>query len=146
MNDVHVEWAFQILSLAPGACWMILFFIPTNRLAMKFYDAFLLLLAFHFSWLVIPMVPELFPVIAAPRFDAVFSILTTKIGFLGSWNHMILADLWIGRWIAHDAVERQLNIILRIFFVLTVMFFGPLGLALYSIFRMIRWNEYFLQK
>ena len=109
-------------------------------------DLFLLALAAHFTWLTLPIVPELFPLIAEPTLEGMRAFLSTREGTLGAWNHMILGDLWIGRWVAQDTMKDRYPVATRLIFVPPILFFGPLGLCFYLIYRMawkraIRLNE-----
>jgi len=134
MNDQ----IFQMLSLSPGPFWILILFFPFNKRAMLAVDVYLLLLAGSFTLMTLPIVPELLPLIAKPEFSSMYDFLSTPKGVLGSWNHMILGDLWIGRWVARDCQRESHRIIVRIIFVIPILFFGPLGLFLYLLYRLIR--------
>lgn len=142
----YLETAFNVMSFAPGPFWLALLFFPDNRWAMRAFDIFLFLLSLHFAILTVPGVPELLPVIANPTLEAIRNFLSTPQGTLGSWNHMILADLWIGRWVARDTLNRKLGVIVRLVFIPVILFFGPLGLCFYLIFRAIAYREIWLEQ
>lgn len=144
LDDKYLYHAFRVLSYAPGPFWLILLLIPLNKIAMLAFDAFLMLLALHFSMLTIPYLPELLPAIASPDFTTISTFLASKSGFVGSWNHMILSDLWIGRWIARDGASKGVYTVIRVPFVVLTMFFGPLGLACYLIFRIFSLKRFAL--
>lgn len=133
--DAYIATAFNLLSFLPGPFWLALLFIPKNQLAMKAFDVFLVLLSVHFSFLTLPDVATLAPVIASPTFETISQLLSAPKGILGSWNHMILSDLWIGRWIAYDGMRKGFNGYVRAVFILITLFFGPVGLCLYWITR-----------
>lgn len=127
---------FKFLSFSPGPFWLILLFIPLHKKAMIIFDAYLLLLSAIFSILVIPDVSTLLPMIAEPTLEGINSFLGSFKGTLGAWNHMILGDLWIGRWLAYDAIKLNVKGFVRAPFILVILFFGPLGLFFYLLFRM----------
>lgn len=100
-------------------------------------DIFLILLSGLFVALTLPVISELFPLIAKPEFESMHAFLSSKPGFVGSWNHMILSDLWIGRWVAQDTCKGRHGLPVRLLFIPPILFFGPLGLFCYLIFRII---------
>lgn len=134
----YEEIAFQLISFAPGPFWLSLVFLSNCKWATKAFDLFLVLLSAHFAWITLPLVPELLPVIAQPEFATVHASLSSPAGFLGTWNHMVLGDLWIGRWVVFDAKRLGLNAWIRFPFIVTILFFGPLGLFFYFAFRTIK--------
>ena len=132
-----MESIFAFLSYSPGPFWLILLLAPTHNSLMKIYDAYLLLLTAIFAVLTIPVVPELLPVIAEPSLLEIQKFLSTDRGVVGTWNHMILGDLWIGRWVVHDAVKNKIHVLFRLPVLITILFFGPLGLFVYLCYRII---------
>jgi hypothetical protein len=132
-----MESIFVFLSYSPGPFWLILLLAPTHNSLMKIYDAYLLLLTAIFAVLTIPVVPELLPVIAEPSLLEIQKFLSTDRGVVGTWNHMILGDLWIGRWVVHDAVKNKIHVLFRLPVLITILFFGPLGLFVYLCYRII---------
>jgi hypothetical protein len=126
---------FRFLSFSPGPFWLILFIIPRNQTAMRCFDGYLYLLAALFAVQTIPVVPELLPAIASPTLPVIQSFLGSATGTVGAWNHMILGDLWIGRWVCHDAIRLEMPAFLRIPVLIVILFFGPLGLFLYLCYR-----------
>jgi len=136
-GGMSLESLFQLLSFAPGPFWLLILFLPGNRHAMLAVDGFLVLLAGVFTVLTIPVVPDLLPLLAEPEFSSIRAFLGTELGFVGSWNHMILGDLWIGRWVARDSLRGGKPLLVRLLFLPPILFFGPLGAFLYLVFRMI---------
>ncbi|MEC5129323.1 abscisic acid-deficient protein Aba4 family protein [Verrucomicrobiales bacterium BCK34] len=132
-----MEKLFQLLSFSPGPFWLLIIFFPMKRSAMLAVDIFLILLSALFVALTLPVISELFPLIAKPEFESMHAFLSSKPGFVGSWNHMILSDLWIGRWVAQDTCKGRHGLPVRLFFIPPILFFGPLGLFCYLIFRII---------
>lgn len=128
---------FNLLSFAPGPFWLLLFLFPQKRWAMRVFDVFLLFLAMVYSYLTIPAIPELLPIIASPNMESIRELMISDKGLIAGWNHFILADLWIGRWIALDGLDLGIPIYLRIPFLLITLFFGPLGFLSYWIYRFV---------
>jgi len=105
---------------------------------MKVFDLFLLLASGLFAWMTLPNIPSLVPLIAQPTLEGIQGFLSTQTGTLGAWNHMIIGDLWIGRWIAHDSLKLGARVWVRIFFLLPTLFFGPFGLFFYLLFKIFK--------
>ena len=135
IDQTHI--LFYFLSFSPGPFWLILVFFPQNKWPMLAFDIYLLLLSFLFTALALPQVPQLAPIIASPTFEAINNFLGSPQGTLGSWNHMILGDLWIGRWVVHDAINSRVPLLMRLPFIGLILFFGPLGLFFYLCYRII---------
>ena len=138
------ETSFYVLSYAGGPLWLALFLRPESKLLMRVFDVALIILTFHFAIITIPSVPKLLPLIASPEFGSLRSFLDTDQGFVGSWNHMIIGDLWIARWVVFDAIKSNVVGWVRFPFVLIIMLFGPLGLGFYFLFRIFYLKRLFL--
>ena len=131
------EALFQFLSYSPGPFWLLILFLPANRKAMLVVDVFLIVLAGIFAINLVPLLGDLFPILLNPEFEPIREFIGSETGAVGSWNHMILGDLWIGRWVAQDTLQSRRSLILRILFLPPILFYGPFGLFLYLIFRII---------
>ena len=132
----HMQLLFQFLSFAPGPFWLLILFLPGNRWAMLAVDLFLILLAGLFAWQTIPIIPQILPLLLEPKFDEMHAFLSSEAGFVGSWNHMILSDLWIGRWVAQDTRQFSRPLLVRLLCIPPILLFGPLGLFCYLLLRM----------
>ena len=132
-----MEILFKILSFAPGPFWLLILFLPANRYAMLAVDIFLVLLSGLFAFQAFPVLGEILPLLAKPEFGPIREFVSSEKGFVATWNHMILGDLWIGRWVAHDSLRGRAPIIVRLVFIPPILFFGPLGLFLYLVFRIV---------
>jgi hypothetical protein len=133
MNEI----LFSFLSFSPGPFWLILVFFPTNKKTMRAFDLFLILLSTIFSILTIPLIPELIAVVASPKLSFFQKFLSSELGTVGSWNHMILGDLWIGRWVIHDAIQNNVSLLIRLPILFLILFFGPVGLFFYLLYRIL---------
>lgn len=132
-----IELVFKFLSFSPGPFWLILVFAPHNTVAMRIFDCYLFILSGIFAFMTIPLVPELLPIIANPEHATIKGFISSDIGSLGTWNHMILGDLWIGRWFVHDSIRFRVSHYIRFPILITIIFFGPLGLFFYLLYRWI---------
>lgn len=144
MNLDQANFLFNFLSFSPGPFWLILIFFSQKKWAMYAFDGFLVFLSFIFSVLTFPEIPDLAPIIASPSFASINQFLSSNIGTLGAWNHMILSDLWIGRWMIYDAINHKVPIFVRLPCLFVIIFFGPLGLFMYLAYRIIYLNRFSL--
>ncbi|KXZ53373.1 hypothetical protein GPECTOR_7g1269 [Gonium pectorale] len=68
--------------------------------------------------------------------EGVGRALSTKALVLPCWVHYAAFDLWVGRWIAGDSVERGVPQLLLIPCLFLTWFMGPAGLLAYWLVRM----------
>ena len=139
-----MEQLFSFLSFSPGPFWLLILFLPSNAKAQLAIDGFLFLLTVIYSAIILPEVNALLPIIAQPTLDAIQRIFSAPRGTVGAWNHMILADLWIGRWIARDSVSEKHSFFIRLVFIPITLFFGPLGLLAYWLYRCVSRRQFSL--
>lgn len=144
--SLSLENLFNFLTFTPGPLWLSLFFFPKNRIAMRVFDAFLWIAAALFAVQATPDLAKALPIIASPTLDGVIGMFSTRESIVLAWNHFIIGDLWIGRWIAHDCVRLGVQAWLRIPLLFVVLFFGPLGLLVYLMFRALRYREFALYR
>ena len=71
------------------------------------------------------------PAIARPTLTNVASLLGTQEGATAGWLHMMMADLFVGRWIYLDARARGLDSRLISPVLGVAMIFSPAGLLVY---------------
>jgi hypothetical protein len=140
--SLPLEIVFKFLTFTPGPLWITLFFFPKNRTAMLVFDAFLWIAAGLFAVQAAPDLAKALPIIASPTLDGVVGMFSTRESIVLAWNHFIIADLWIGRWIAHDCVRLGVGGWMRVPLLFVVLFFGPLGLFVYLIFRALKYREW----
>jgi len=132
---MNLDNIFLFLSYSPGPFWLLIILFPNSRRAMLLVDAFLILLTMIFTTLTLPHIKDLLPIIATPTLGSIRVFLGSPEGTVGTWNHMILSDLWIGRWVALDLLKAHKSVWLRVLFIIPILFFGPLGLFFYLAYR-----------
>lgn len=67
--------------------------------------------------------------------DAVMAAFAHPTGVLIGWTHYLVFDLFVGAWVARDAIRRGINqwaVLPCLFFCLM---FGPIGLMIYLLLR-----------
>ncbi|KXZ53375.1 hypothetical protein GPECTOR_7g1271 [Gonium pectorale] len=67
--------------------------------------------------------------------EGVFRTFSKKAAVLICWVHYAAFDLWVGRWMAADSVERGVPQLLLIPCLLIALFVGPAGLLAYWLVR-----------
>ncbi|KXZ53374.1 hypothetical protein GPECTOR_7g1270 [Gonium pectorale] len=68
--------------------------------------------------------------------EGVGRALSKKTAVLPCWVHYAAFDLWVGRWMAADSVERGVPQLLLIPCLFLTLFAGPAGLLAYWLIRM----------
>lgn len=101
-------------------------------------DLFLVLLSLLFVIQTVPALSEIMQIIFKPTLPEMKAFIGSNTGFLGSWNHMILSDLWIGRWVAQDSLQFEYAWLIRLIIIPIILVVGPFGLFFYLLFRMIK--------
>jgi hypothetical protein len=58
-------------------------------------------------------------------------LLSSEIGATIAWVHFLAFDLFVGRWIYLDTLERRVHPVVLGVVLFFVLMFGPLGYVLY---------------
>ena len=69
--------------------------------------------------------------------DSLASLFGNKIFLLTFWIHFLTLSLFVGTWIAKDALRQGIHKYVVMFPLILTYFTGPLGLFLYLFLRMI---------
>ncbi|RUL95208.1 ABA4-like family protein [Verrucosispora sp. FIM060022] len=88
-----------------------------------------------YAVLVLPALGEVLPAVASPSLDGVRDLLGEADGAAAGWAHMIVFDLFVGRWAWLDSRERRVPSLVMAPVLLLTILLGPLGLAAYLIIR-----------
>ncbi len=70
-------------------------------------------------------------------FEGVQALFDHPNGILVGWTHFLVFDLFVGAWIARDAKRCEISHIVTVPCLLGAFLFGPVGLLLYAIIRLI---------
>jgi hypothetical protein len=135
--NIPEEILFTFLSYIAGPFWLMILFLPKNKRVMLGVDIFLFLMSLLFVIQTIPVLGHILEIIFKPTFEEMKLFLGSDRGFLGSWNHMILSDVWIGRWVSQDTLNFKGSFLIRLIIIPIIMVVGPFGLFIYLIYRMI---------
>lgn len=69
--------------------------------------------------------------------DAVMQLFTSRWLVTAGWVHYLAFDLFIGGWELADSRERKIPHLLMIPILLLTFFFGPIGLLIYLLLRIV---------
>lgn len=117
-----------LLAIAPGWIW-------TRRIVhAAFYP--LILAAIYLAFLSAGIFfGQSGPEAGMSSLAGVLALFSHPVGVLTGWTHYLVFDLFVGAWIARDALRVGLNkwiVLPALFFTLM---FGPVGLAIYLLIR-----------
>ena len=125
---VLVAPAWLLLALAPGWVW-------TQRLVHTALVP-LVLAAIYLGFLSAGILfGQAHPDAGMGSLSAVLALFSHPVGVLTGWTHFLVFDLFVGAWIARDALRVGLSkwaVQPALFFTLL---FGPLGLGIYLLTR-----------
>jgi len=94
-----------------------------------------------YAWLVLPALGTVLPVVVHPTLATVMALLNQPAAATAAWAHFLAFDLFVGRWIYLDALDRKLpRPAVAATLVLTLLL-GPLGLASYLALRTVPWSR-----
>ncbi len=132
--------AFKIFSLLVVPFWLAMIFLPrwdvTRKVMGSLWTVFFF--ALPYTLLQIPFYLSSLPLLARPEIDKIQQLLGSQPMTTQAWLHFIAVDLFAGRWIYLDSRARDVSpwIVGPLLFMTTI--FGPTGLALYLLFRLLQ--------
>jgi len=137
MYDVY-DVLFWVVSFAPGPIWALMIFLPFWRGTRVVVGSpyFLLPVLALYAVLVVPVLPQVLPLILWPKLDDMVALLGTRPGALAGWVHFVAFDLFVGRWIYLDSRERGVSVWVASPILFLTLLFGPLGLFVYLLVRL----------
>lgn len=78
--------------------------------------------------------------------SGVMALFDHPNGTLTGWTHYLVFDLFVGAWIGRDAARRDLHHGLIIPCLLGTFIFGPVGLFLYAVLRLVTGHGFSLDE
>jgi Domain of unknown function (DUF4281) len=127
-------------------CWVVLAIAPKREQIVPYlFYAGCGLLAMTYACLIVPLMTGLIsgggPASGSgvdfSSLSGVMALFDTRGGATIGWIHYLAFDLFVGIWVARNADRHGINRILQIPILLLVLMFGPLGLSLYLLLRLI---------
>ena len=78
--------------------------------------------------------------------NGVLALFSRPIGVLTGWTHYLVFDLFVGAWIARDAIARKIPHLFIVPCLFFTLMFGPVGLLLYVAIRFARGGGFALSE
>lgn len=127
---------FQLASALVGPCWLLLLVAPrwrwTQRVVTFGWPAFI---AVVYVWLLVSHRPP--PGSGFSSLAQVQALFSSPYALVAGWIHYLAFDLFIGAWEARDGLRLGISRWLLLPCQLLTFFFGPAGLALYLLLKLV---------
>ncbi|HEX2659963.1 MAG TPA: ABA4-like family protein [Polyangia bacterium] len=125
--------------------WVAMIVAPRWRVTRRVLASPLVVLGsvLLYASLVLPALGTVLPVVARPTLATVMALLNQPVAATAAWAHFLAFDLFVGRWIYLDALERKVPLpwlAVAPTLVLTLLL-GPLGLGAYLLLRTVNWSR-----
>ncbi|MFI6099067.1 ABA4-like family protein [Lentzea sp. NPDC051213] len=130
---------FSLTFLLIAPFWLLMIFAPKWSWTQRIAESYLIVLppVAIYVVLMIPMLPELIPLVTRPELGPLAEFMATDTGAALVWAHMIAWDLFVGRWMYLEG--RRLNVhplVMAPVLVITILL-APVGLPLFLIVRKV---------
>ena len=129
---------FSLSNLVVLPFWGLMIFLPSWRWTARimrspFVSA---VVAALYAALVLPGIGGIWPAVSRPTLSGVANLLGSPEGATVAWIHFLAFDLFVGRWIYFDSIERRLSRWLMGPILFLTLMLGPIGFLSYLITRM----------
>ncbi|MFT4705028.1 MAG: hypothetical protein ACI81R_002736 [Bradymonadia bacterium] len=134
------ELAFLIANTSVVPAWFLLVVLPNSALTQRVVHGFIFPFLLGGAYLVAIAMSTTTLVEGGSFFslEGVMLLFTNPWGVVAGWIHYLAFDLFVGAWEARDARRRGVpRWLLTVCLLLTFMY-GPIGLLLYGIARILR--------
>ena len=135
------EAIFSFINLGVFPAWLLLIFLPKNTVTVKAVHSFLYPLIYGLIYIALILNGMLFGAEAEgagfSTLGAVMTVFDHPNSTVAGWGHYLVFDLFVGAWISRDAQEYSINHFLIIPCLLFTFLFGPAGLCLYALIRLV---------
>lgn len=130
---------FDLTFLLIAPFWVLMIFAPKWSWTKKIAESYLIILppvAIYVA-LMIPVLPELIPLVTRPELAPLAEFMSTDTGAALVWAHMIAWDLFVGRWMYLESRRLDVNpLVMAPVLVITILL-APVGLPLFLIVRKV---------
>lgn len=140
---MHPEQIFTAANMLAMAGWIILIFLPFWQASDKFIISIIItLMALVYTWL-------MFTTFKPADMQSFSSLSGVKKLFendklvVAGWVHYLAFDLLAGMFIKNNGIRYNINHWLLVPCMLLTFLFGPAGLLLFLIIRLIKTKHYF---
>lgn len=140
---MHPEQIFTAANMLAMAGWIILIFLPSWKASDKFIISIIItLMALVYTWL---MVTAFKPadIESFSSLNGVKKLFENDKLVVAGWVHYLAFDLLAGMFIKNNGIRYNISHWLLVPCMLLTFLFGPAGLLLFLIIRLIKTKHYF---
>lgn len=128
MFVMNTSQLFEIANVFVLPFWTLMILLPKwniTQKVMKSYLFFIPLIGLYIYFIVTAIDPESAQALANPKLADIARFFGEEPAAATGWVHFLVMDLFVGRWIYWQGIEKQIWTIHSLIFCL---FFGPVGL------------------
>jgi hypothetical protein len=135
---------FLLINTLVFILWLIMMIAPYSHFTKRFFNSIWLWIFGGFIYLSLIFAYGSgidWASVARPNYEGITSLFSQAEVAAIAWIHLILFDLFAGRWILMDLNKRTHRKFIHIPFLFLTLMAGPFGMATYLIFRRIVLNK-----
>ena len=128
-----LELAFRAANLSVLPFWLLMICFPRKDATRRVMESpwIVAVPMLLYVVLIAPRAVGLLPALARPELSVIAKLLATEDGAALAWMHFLTFDLFVGRWIYREALDRQVPVWLLAPILTLTLLFGPAGLLLF---------------
>ncbi len=149
-----LEMIYQVTNIGIIPLWLLIIFVPRSKITQGLVNNLFipLIMAFTYSYLALEQLSpsdalsyntEKDPLDFLENFklylglDQLMLLMDKSLFVLIFWIHFLTISLFLGVWIANDAIKYNIHKYIVFFPLMLTYFSGPVGLFLYLILRLL---------
>ena len=149
-----MEMIYQVTNIGVIPLWLLIIFVPRSKITQGLVNNLFipLIMAFTYSYLALEQLSpsdalsydtEKDPLDFLDNFklylglDQLMLLMDKSLFVLIFWIHFLTISLFLGVWIANDAIKYNIHKYIVFFPLMLTYFSGPVGLFLYLILRLL---------
>ena len=149
-----MEMIYQVTNIGVIPLWLLIIFVPRSKITQGLVNNLFipLIMAFTYSYLALEQLSpsdalsyntEKDPLDFLENFklylglDQLMLLMDKSLFVLIFWIHFLTISLFLGVWIANDAIKYNIHKYIVFFPLMLTYFSGPVGLFLYLILRLL---------
>jgi hypothetical protein len=149
-----LEMIYQVKNIGVIPLWLLIIFVPRSKITQGLVNNLFipLIMAFTYSYLALEQLSpsdalsyntEKDPLDFLENFklylglDQLMLLMDKSLFVLIFWIHFLTISLFLGVWIANDAIKYNIHKYIVFFPLMLTYFSGPVGLFLYLILRLL---------
>ena len=149
-----LEMIYQVTNIGVIPLWLLIIFVPRSKITQGLVNNLFipLIMAFTYSYLALEQLSpsdalsyntEKDPLDFLENFklylglDQLMLLMDKSLFVLIFWIHFLTISLFLGVWIANDAIKYNIHKYIVFFPLMLTYFSGPIGLFLYLILRLL---------